>query len=198
MDSLKANCAASCASLLCLAFAANRAGAQDSAASASAGVAPAAAPAVGTAAPDFTLPAAGQKGPAGRVRLADHKGHVVVIAFYPGDNTTGCTAEFGRFRDDYDNLFGRDVVVLPISVDDLASHEHWATDMKFNFTLLSDTAQTVAARYGSTLAGRKFDGRTVFVVGRDGLVTYRNMKFNALSEDAYKELGVAIAAAKAR
>jgi peroxiredoxin Q/BCP len=190
MNSINANRAASCAALLCLALApSSRADAQESSA---------AAPAVGTAAPDFTLPSAGRQGVAGPVRLADHKGHVVVIAFYPGDNTTGCTAEFGRFRDDYETLFGGDVVVLPISVDGLASHEHWATEMKFNFTLLSDTSQTVAARYGSTLAGRTFDNRTVFVVGRDGQVAYRNMKFNALSENAYTELGVAIAAARAR
>lgn len=156
------------------------------------------APTVGQPAPDFTLPSAGRAGAAAPVRLTDRKGHVIVIAFYPGDNTTGCTAELGRFRDEYQLMFGDEVAVLPISADDLASHERWAADMKFPFTLLSDTTQSVASLYGSTLPGRKFDNRTVFVVGRDGRITYRNMKFNALSEDAYSELAQAVTAAKAR
>jgi peroxiredoxin Q/BCP len=155
-------------------------------------------PEVGDVAPEFTLPSAGRAGLSAPVRLGDHKGGVVVIAFYPGDNTTGCTAELGKFRDEYQNIFGDEVAVLPISADGLDSHQHWDADMKFPFALLSDTTQTVASLYGSTLPGRKFDNRTVFVVGRDGRITYRNMKFNALSESAYSELTQAIAAAKAR
>jgi peroxiredoxin Q/BCP len=156
------------------------------------------APNVGDMAPDFTLQAAGRSGVSAPVRLADHKGEVIVIAFYPGDNTTGCTAELGKFRDEYHAIFGDEVAVLPISADGLDSHQHWDADMKFPFALLSDTTQTVASLYGSALPGRKFDTRTVFVVGRDGRITYRNLTFNALSESAYSALTQAIAAAKSR
>ncbi|MDB4874288.1 MAG: alkyl hydroperoxide reductase/Thiol specific antioxidant/Mal allergen [Gemmatimonadetes bacterium] len=152
--------------------------------------------AVGMPAPGFTLPSAGEAGPGRAVSLHDFKGRVVVIAFYPGDKTTGCTAELSKFRDEYDSLFGSDVAVLPISTDGLASHASWASEMHFPFTLLSDTAQTVASAYGSTLAGRPFDNRTIFVVGRDGRIAYRQMKFSALSETAYRDLANAVAAAK--
>jgi peroxiredoxin len=68
--------------------------------------------------------------------------------------------------------------------------------MKFPFTLLSDPDQKVAATYGSTMAGRPYDARTVYVIGKDGKVSYRNMKFGALSADAYKDLAAAITKAR--
>jgi hypothetical protein len=46
------------------------------------------------------------------------------------------------------------------------------------------------------MAGRPYDARTVYVIGRDGKVTYRNMKFGALSADAYTDLAAAVAKAK--
>ena len=157
-------------------------------------------PAVGTDAPDFALPsvAAGGSEQHAPVRLSDYRGRVVVVAFYPGDKTTGCTAELGKFRDDYATIFGKgdDVVVLPISVDGIESHARWSSEMHFPFALLSDTARAVAAVYGSTLPGRAYDNRTVFVVDRAGRITYRNPKFGALNEDAYRDLAKAVAAAK--
>jgi peroxiredoxin Q/BCP len=154
------------------------------------------APAVGDAAPDFALPSAGEHGASGTVRLGDYKGKVVVVAFSPGDKTTGCTAELSKFRDEEPTLFGRDVIVLPISTDGLESHANWASEMHFPFALLSDTAQTVATLYGSTLAGKPYDNRTVFVIGRDGRIAYRELRFGALNENAYAALAQAIAVAK--
>jgi peroxiredoxin Q/BCP len=154
------------------------------------------APAVGDLAPDFTLPSGSSGGVRTTVRLADLKGQVIVVAFYPGDKTTGCTAELSKFRDDRATLFGPGVVVLPISVDGVESHVAWATEMSFPFALLSDSSQAVAMRYGSTLPGRPYDSRTVFVVGRDGRISYRELKFGALSESAYRDLAHAVAAAK--
>jgi len=147
-------------------------------------------------APDFTLPSAAANKQTAAVNLKALRGKVVVIAFYPGDKTTGCTAEFTKFRDEYSTLFGEDVAVLPISADGMASHAAWSDEMRFPFALLSDTSQTVAAEYGSTIAGRAFDNRTVFVVGKDGRITYRNLRFGALNEGAYRELAAAVAAAK--
>jgi peroxiredoxin Q/BCP len=156
----------------------------------------AAAPDTGAMAPNFTLPSAGANNVTDVVTLKALRGQVVVIAFYPGDKTTGCTAELSKFRDEYSKLFGEGVAVLPISADGMASHAAWSDEMHFPFALLSDTAQKVAADYGSTIAGRKFDNRTVFVVGKDGKIRYRNLKFGALSEAAYSELANAVVAAK--
>ena len=156
------------------------------------------APAVGSSAPDFTMPWADASGArATPVSLADLKGKVVVLAFYPKDRTSGCTAELTKFRDQYATLFGDGVVVVPVSADDLASHQSWATDMKFPFALASDVDLSIADKYGSHMAGRPFANRTVFVIGKDGRIAYREMKFNALSEDAYSALKTAIAAARA-
>jgi peroxiredoxin Q/BCP len=153
-------------------------------------------PDVGIVAPDFTITGANAQGARMPVKLSEYRGRVVVLAFYPLDRSSGCTAELTKFRDDFSSLFGDGVIVLPVSVDSVGSHASWAKEMKFPFTLLSDPDQKVAATYGSTMAGRPLDARTVYVIGRDGKVTYRNMKFGALSADAYKDLAAAVAKAK--
>ena len=185
----------SLASLVLLAVAA----AAPAAISAQAPSAPAAPPApeVGQLAPDFTAAWADTSGqrPA-PVTLSALRGNVVVLAFYPKDRTTGCTAELTKFRDEYAKLFGAGVVVLPISADSIPSHVSWATDAKFPFALVSDPSLKVAEQYGSRVAGRPFANRTVFVIGKDGRVTYRELKFGALSEDAYTALAAAVAKAK--
>jgi len=155
------------------------------------------APEVGQPAPNFSGRVADASGVKAKpVSLADYKGKVVVLAFYPGDRTSGCTAELTKFRDEYATLFGDGVVVLGVSVDSLGSHASWASEMKFPFTLVSDPDLSIAGQYGSTIPGRKFAARTVFVVGKDGTVHYRELKFGALNEDAYKKLADEVAEAK--
>ncbi len=155
------------------------------------------APEVGQAAPDFTLAWADASGArATPVSLAGQKGKVVVVAFYPKDRTTGCTAELTKFRDEFDTLFGKDVVVLPISADSVASHTEWAREMKFPFALVSDPQLTAADAYGSHVAGRPTSGRTVFVIGKDGTIAWRDLRFNALNEGAYQALAAAVAKAR--
>ena len=156
-----------------------------------------AAPELGQMAPDFTAQWADGSGPrSAPVRLSDLRGKVVVMAFYPKDRTQGCTAEMTKFRDEHATLFGPDVVVLPISADSIPSHVSWASEMKFPFALVSDPSFAIADQYGSHVPGRATTGRTVFVIGKDGRITWRDMRFNALSEDAYKALAAAIAAAR--
>ncbi len=155
------------------------------------------APAVGDMAPDFTMPWADASGPRAKpVALKELRGKVVVLAFYPKDRTTGCTAELTKFRDEYKTLFGDDVVVLPVSADALDSHTSWASEAKFPFALVSDTDLTLADKYGSRVAGRPMSSRTVYVIDKSGRIVYRELKFNALSEDAYSAMASAIAAAR--
>lgn len=156
-----------------------------------------AAPEVGQVAPDFTAAWADASGTrAAPVSLAAQRGKVVVVAFYPKDRTSGCTAELTKFRDEYDQLFGKDVVLLPISVDSVATHASWAREMRFPFALVSDPDLAVAELYGSRPAGRPTSGRTVFVVGRDGTIVWRDLRFNALSQSAYDEMAAAVAKAR--
>ena len=155
-----------------------------------------AAPDVGAAAPAFTMPAVDATGAASTVSLAALRGKVVVLAFYPKDRTSGCTAQLQKFRDEYAALFGpkagRDVVLIPVSADGLASHAAWAGEARFPFALASDTTLDVASRYGSRRAGASTPSRTAFVIDRQGRVAYRDLRFNALSEDAYRQLAEAV------
>ena len=155
------------------------------------------APDVGDPAPDFAVAVADASGPrAEPLSLGAQRGRVVVLAFYPKDRTSGCTAELTKFRDEFATLFGDGVLVLPVSADDLATHEAWAKEMKFPFVLGADTDLSVATRYGSKVEGRPMASRTVFVIGKDGRIAYRDLKFNALSEAAYTSLADAVAKAK--
>jgi peroxiredoxin Q/BCP len=160
--------------------------------------APAAAfPAAGQPAPDFTATATDSTGKTIPVSLKAMHGKVVVLAFYPGDRTTGCTAELSKFRDEYKTLFGDGVIVLPTSVDSLGSHSSWAKDAHFPFAMIADTKGDLATMYGSQGAGRPMFKRTVFVIGKDGKVAYEDTKFGALSQDAYDKLAAAIKTARA-
>ena len=155
-------------------------------------------PEVGRKAPDFTLPWANRDGvgPAeSPYQLWRDLGKTVVIAFYPRDFTSGCTAQMQTFTEQYDSLFGGDVVVVGINADSLTTHSRFAAKVGAPFRLLSDPDQAVARRYGSYGSGGR-PRRTVFVVGPDGRVRYRNLKFNALDPAHYTELGNAVRAAR--
>jgi len=152
---------------------------------------------VGQLAPDFTAQwADGSGARATPVSLAALRGKVVVLAFYPKDRTSGCTAELTKFHDEQAKLFGENVVVLPISADSIDSHVSWASEMKFPFALVSDPGLEVADLYGSHAAGRPVASRTVYVIGKDGNVVWREMRFNALNEEAYASLAAAVAKAR--
>jgi thioredoxin-dependent peroxiredoxin len=155
-------------------------------------------PREGAKAPDFSLPWANREavGPSeSPYELWRDRGKTVVVAFYPSDFTKGCTAELQTFADQYDTLFGPDVVVVGISADSLESHRRFAASLDLPFRLLSDPDQQVARKYGSRGDGGR-PRRTIFVVGPDGRIKYRNLHFNALDPKHYTELGSAVQAAR--
>jgi peroxiredoxin Q/BCP len=155
-------------------------------------------PEIGRRAPDFTLPWASKDGvgPADDgYQLWRDRGKTVVVAFFPRDFTNGCTAEMRTFGEQYDSLFGPDVVVVGISTDSLETHTRFAASLNLPFRLLSDRDQKVARKYGS-YDGSGFARRTVYVVGPDGAVKYRNLKFNALDPKHYADLGAAVRKAR--
>jgi peroxiredoxin Q/BCP len=155
-------------------------------------------PAAGSAAPDFTATATDSTGRAIPVSLSALKGKVVVLAFYPADRSSGCTAELTKFRDEYKTLFGDGVVVLPTSNDSLGSHSSWAKEAHFPFAMIADPKSELATKYGSQGGTRPNFRRTVFVIGKDGNVAYSEGRFNALAQDGYDKLAAAIKAAKGK
>jgi thioredoxin-dependent peroxiredoxin len=151
-------------------------------------------PDVGKRAPDFSLPWANREG-VGPIespyQLASDRGKTVVVAFYPRDFTKGCTAELQTFAEQYDSLFGPDVTLVGISTDSVTTHSRFAASLNLPFRLLSDPEQRVSKQYASKDSGG-YNRRTVYVIGPDGRVKYRNLKFNALDPQSYSELRTAV------
>jgi peroxiredoxin Q/BCP len=157
-------------------------------------------PDVGREAPSFTLDWAGRDtagtGPDAYSLWRD-RGKVVVLAFYPRDFTRTDSLQLSLFRDRYDQLFGPDVVVLGVSVDSIRTHRRFAAALNLPFRLLSDPGLKVAARYGSKDTGG-IALRTVYVVGRDGRVAYRDQRFRPTDKRAVDDLAKAVRAAVKR
>ncbi|MFN3679496.1 thioredoxin-dependent thiol peroxidase [Thermosynechococcus sp.] len=117
---------------------------------------------VGAIAPPFELPdATGQP-----VRLSDFQGQWVILYFYPRDNTPGCTKEACAYRDVSATLGDRNVVILGISPDSVASHAKFQQKLDLPFRLLADVDTSVAQAYGS-YGPKKFMSKEYLGVYRD-------------------------------
>jgi len=120
---------------------------------------------VGTPAPDFSLP-----DDAGNVvSLSALRGRTVVLVFYPGDDTPGCTRQLCQFRDDWSEARTRGVEVFGINPQGARSHGKFRQKFHFPFPLLVDQGQKVAALYH---ANGLIVKRTVYVVGADGNIRF--------------------------
>ncbi len=123
----------------------------------------------GDTAPDFTLPS--QSGEP--VRLQDRLGQrVVVLYFYPKDNTPGCTAEACAFRDSYEVFADADAEVIGISSDSADKHAAFAGQHQLPFTLLSDQGGKVRKLYGVPAVLGLLPGRVTYVIDRQGTVRH--------------------------
>ena len=91
---------------------------------------------------DFTAPATG-----GDFTLSDHKGRIVVLYFYPKDNTPGCTTEGEQFRDAWKKFRKAGAIVVGCSRDSLKSHESFKAQMNFPFELIADADEKVCAQF---------------------------------------------------
>jgi peroxiredoxin Q/BCP len=122
---------------------------------------------VGDKAPDFTLPS--QSGEP--VRLQDRLGErVVVLYFYPKDNTRGCTAEACAFRDSHEVFAEAGAEVIGISSDSADKHASFAGKHNLPFTLLSDQGGKVRKQYGVPTVLGMLPGRVTYVIDREGIV----------------------------
>jgi thioredoxin-dependent peroxiredoxin len=126
------------------------------------------APAVGTAAPDFTLNS--QEGKA--ISLHDFKGKWVVLYFYPKDMTTGCTIEAHNFQRDLDKYNAKNAVILGVSVQDEKSHQEFCAKESLTFKLLADTKDEVSDTYGSVMnfGVTKLSARHTFLIDPNGVI----------------------------
>ena len=127
---------------------------------------------VGTKAPDFTLK--NQEGQ--EVSLSQFAGKRVVLYFYPRDNTPGCTRQACGFAQNYEGFTQRDVVVIGVSKDSVASHLKFAQKYELPFVLLSDPDLEAIQAYGvwqeKKLYGKVSMGvvRTTYIINPQGVI----------------------------
>ena len=130
-------------------------------------------PEEGQPAPLFSLPSHASDKP---ITLSDFRGKVVVLYFYPKDDTPGCTKESCAFRDLNGDYAAAGAVILGVSLDDVDSHKAFAEKYTLPFPLLADTDTAVSTAYGvykeKNFYGKKSMGieRTTFVIARDGTI----------------------------
>jgi len=118
---------------------------------------------------DFAAPAT-----SGVFNLSDHRGHPVVIYFYPKDNTPGCTAEGAQFRDLYPQFEKLGAVIVGVSRDSLSSHQSFKAKMEFPFELVSDGDEKLSTQFGvikmKNMYGKQVRGieRSTFLIDGNG------------------------------
>ena len=127
---------------------------------------------LGAAAPDFTLPDGAGK----PWTLSEQRGKVVVLLFYPGDETPICTRQMCSVRDRWDEYAATGAEVVGISTDSVESHQKFASNHELPLRLLSDADQSVANSYGarSLIPGKV--ARSVFVIDANGIIRHRKVQ----------------------
>ena len=146
----------------------------------------------GVQAPEFTLP--DQEG--NEHNLTQYRGQWVVVYFYPKDDTPGCTKEACSFRDNFEALKERGIVILGISKDSVTSHQKFTQKYDLNFTLLSDESKKVIQSYEAwgkkKIMGREYDGtfRITYVIDPEGIIrkVYEQVKPEEHAEEILRDI----------
>src|SRR4030095_3338271 len=122
-------------------------------------------------APDFTL----RDGNGDDWRLSDQRGKVVVLLFYPGDETPVCTRQMCSVRDRWDDYQATGAEVVGISSDSVESHRKFLAQYELPLRLLADAGGKVSTLYGarSLIPGKV--ARSVFVIDADGILRYQDV-----------------------
>lgn len=144
-------------------------------------------------APDFTL--RDQDG--NEWQLSKHRGRVVVLLFYPGDETPVCTRQMCSVRDHWEDYVATGAEVVGVSTDSVESHKQFAEHHSLPLRLLSDPGRRVAEMYGakSWLPGRA--ARSVVVINAEGRVRHNKAQALSLFRPKDDEVLAAIRAAQA-
>jgi len=106
-------------------------------------------------------------------KLGDLTGkQVVLLYFYPKDDTPGCTKEACGLRDRMSDLKKDKVQVLGVSFDDGESHQKFIAKHNLNFPLLVDTDGKIADQFGARMPSRNMARRVSFLIGKDGKIAH--------------------------
>ena len=124
---------------------------------------------VGDRAPNVTLPLHTGE----RLPLADlYRKRVVVLFFYPKDNTAVCTREACAFRDSYEKFTEAGATVVGVSGDSADSHQQFADKHRLPFLLATDADGAVRRAFGIPKTLGLLPGRTTYVIDRAGVIRH--------------------------
>jgi thioredoxin-dependent peroxiredoxin len=140
--------------------------------------------------PEFEANATG----GGKVTNTSHHGNVVVLYFYPKDNTPGCTTEAMQFRDKHKEFIKAGATVYGVSRDNMKSHDEFKAKLELPFELIADTEEKMCHGFGvvknKIMYGKKVKGieRSTFLIGIDGILKqeWRGLKVPGHVEDVLK------------
>ena len=138
---------------------------------------------INTKAPDFTIQGIDSEGNEKSFSLSDFAGQNVILYSYPRDNTPGCTQEACDFRDNFNRLTSK-AVVIGFSADSIESHKKFQAKHGLNFILLSDPEHKLLEAYGAwgekKMYGKSFMGiiRSTFLIDKKGTLKkiWKNVK----------------------
>jgi peroxiredoxin Q/BCP len=121
-------------------------------------------------------------------------GRILVLYFYPKDNTPGCTTEAMQFRDQHEEFAKAGAVVFGVSRDNLISHEKFKQGLELPFELIADTEEKLCHMFGvvknKIMYGKKVKGieRSTFLIDAGGVLRaeWRGLKVAGHVEEVLK------------
>jgi len=139
-----------------------------------------------------------------KVSNVSHQGQIVVLYFYPKDNTPGCTTEAMQFRDKYADFVKAGAAVFGVSRDNMKSHDDFKAKLELPFELIADTEEKMCHMFGvvknKIMYGKKVKGieRSTFLISPEGILEqeWRGLKVPGHVEDVLKAVKAMKAAQK--
>jgi peroxiredoxin len=141
-------------------------------------------PAVGEAAPEFTLPSTSGSA----IALSALRGKNVLLAFFPLAFTSTCTKELCDMRDDWDEFATDDLVVVPISVDSTPTLKEFKSKYTFRSDFLSDFKRDISRLYGVLIEDRFYSNRAYFLIDKEGILRWVHVEENPSEKRTNAEL----------
>src|SRR6186713_2642931 len=129
-----------------------------------------------------------------KVTNTSHLGQILVLYFYPKDNTPGCTTEAMQFRDKYKDFVKAGAVLFGVSRDNMASHDRFKQNLELPFELIADTEEKLCHMFGvvknKIMYGKKVKGieRSTFLIDGAGILRaeWRGIKVAGHVEEVLK------------
>lgn len=136
---------------------------------------------VGDEAPDFSYPIEG-KGLLKLSTLRDKK--TVLVAFYPKAFTPGCTKQMCGYRDDFEMLTSKDLMVIAVSTDTQEQSDSFRQHFSLPYPVVGDPEAKIVRAYGVDFIGDQLAKRSVFLLDKKGKVRFVDMDYDLVNDKA--------------